>query len=127
MIRIIVMLQFLVATAGCHQQPLQTRLSSSSDEIVGLVESGFEARGFRFCDTSFDGGVWRPFELPSGVDASRWPGTPIGMSAAMGVIRLRGGLSPIVPGGTGRARALIVRKVISVRAAKRADCGWTED
>lgn len=92
----------------------------------GLYERGFEPRGFRLCDTSLDGGVWRPVQLPSTVNTYNWPGTPTGMSAVMTYVRWRGQLATLVKGGTGNARAVIVREVLEVRAAKRGECGWDD-
>ena len=91
----------------------------------GLYESGFEPRGFRLCDASVDA-IWRPVQLPPSVDAARWPGTPTGMSAVISYVRWRAALADRVPGGTGRAREVLVREVLEVRAAQRGDCGWDE-
>ena len=97
-----------------------------SDEMVGLYETGFEPRGFRFCDPTEDGGVWRPVQLPKSIDFSDRPGTPTGMSAVMRYVRWRADLAPVVSGGTGNARAVIVHEVLEVRAARPGDCGWKE-
>ena len=97
-----------------------------ADEMVGLYETGFEPRGFRSCDTTGDGGIWRPVQLPKNINSSDWAGTPTGMSAVLRYVRWRGELAPVVDGGTGDARAVIVREVLEVRAARPGDCGWKE-
>ena len=111
----------LVYLVGCQRA---TQLPAPlPDEMRGLYESGFEPRGFRLCDESVDG-IWRAVRLPASADASSWPGTPTGMSAVMSYVRWRAALAEPVPGGTGRAREVIVREVLEVRAARHGDCGW---
>jgi hypothetical protein len=113
-----------IGSASCHSTSARAT-PRYPDEIIGLYETGFEPRGFRFCDTAADGGIWRPVKLPKGVSAYDWPGTPRGMSAVLAYVRWRGGLAPLVKGGTGDARAVIVREILEVRAARRGDCGWS--
>ena len=118
---------FLTVVGSPSCQATSARATQGyADEIVGLYETGFEPRGFRFCDTTVDGGIWRPVQLPNGVSTTNWPGTPTGMSAAMTYVRWRGELAPLIIGGTGNARGVIVREILEVRAARRGDCGWEE-
>ena len=113
----------LLTLANCRITP-GIGSSTHPDEMQGLYEMGLEPRGFRLCDKSVDGGIWRPVQLPSDVSIDNWPGTPTGMSAVMAYVRWRAELAPVVKGGTGNARAVIVREVLEVRAARSGDCGW---
>jgi hypothetical protein len=110
---------------ACRRSGPRAEPEPAVDEISGLYEVGIEPRGFRFCDVQHDAGLWRPIEFPAGHARPATPGLATGLNAAMYYVRVRGGLAPRVPGGTGQPRAVLVREVLEIRAAGRGDCGWS--